>query len=691
MKPSTLRYSLGNVFYPVAVAFVFALCLALPGMASTITVTDTSDSSPSSLRAAIASASSGDTINFSLPNPSTITLSSGPLTISTSLTIRGPGASSLFISGNNAVQVFSISSGVTATISGVTIENGIACFGGGIFNSGTLTVTNSTLSRNSSSCNTMPPNSSFYGGGIFNYFATLTVTNSTLSGNYAGFDGGGIFNDGGTLTVTSSTLSGNSTNGGGGIYSDLGKVTNIPNQSAGNNNSAAVTVTNSTLSGNSATYAGGGILIYGGTLTVTNGTLSGTPSGTGIETVGGSVTMKNSIVSNNPFGENCVNAGGTLTSQGHNLSDDNSCSTFFNTGIGDVNSTPAGLDPSGLQNNGGPTQTIALLKTSLAVDAIPLTPINYCTDTSGNPVKTDQRGVTRPQGSGCDIGAFELMQSNFAILYEGAGGHNLQITNVTVQGNIGVGGTAAVQFSGPGTISGSLEFAAPNTGQFHNNNRANVGPSSVTYNNTPQDVVGGLTNLNSLSAMAGEAAGADVTINGTQTIQASDGMLETINGMSYRVFQVTSYQENDGKMLTINGDGNDVVFNFSNGLNLGGDVTLTGTGPGGVPLTPDMVLWNFVGNGNVQLNNNASSYPLPLAFQGIILAPNNAISLSNANLNGRVYGGDSRDMQIVSGTTINPMPPQPAPQCPAEPAAGSAALAAGSTAPAPCQAPAPSN
>jgi hypothetical protein len=69
-------------------------------------------------------------------------------------------------------------------------------------------------------------------------------------------------------------------------------------------------------------------------------------------------------------------------------------------------------------------------------------------------------------------------------------------------------------------------------------------------------------------------------------------------------------------------------------------------------LSSDQVLWNFGGSANVQLNNNASSYP-NLAFQGIILAPNNAISLTNANLDGRVFGGDNSDMQIVSGDTIN--------------------------------------
>ncbi|MBV9768659.1 MAG: hypothetical protein JOZ32_03735 [Bryobacterales bacterium] len=80
------------------------------------------------------------------------------------------------------------------------------------------------------------------------------------------------------------------------------------------------------------------------------------------------------------------------------------------TGPGDLNSTPAGLDPAGLQNNGGPTQTIALLPTSPAVNAMPLSPINYCTALDGvTPVATDQRGVPRPQGPACDMGAFELV------------------------------------------------------------------------------------------------------------------------------------------------------------------------------------------------------------------------------------------------------------------------------------------
>jgi hypothetical protein len=117
------------------------------------------------------------------------------------------------------------------------------------------------------------------------------------------------------------------------------------------------------------------------------------------------------------------------------LSDDATCSSFF-TQAGDLNSTPAGLDPNGLQNNGGLTQTIALLATSPAVEAIPLTPTNYCTDVNGAPVTTDQRGVTRPQqGSACDIGAYELIPDNDSQFSQLKGG-NTFTGNQNVNGNV---------------------------------------------------------------------------------------------------------------------------------------------------------------------------------------------------------------------------------------------------------------
>jgi hypothetical protein len=257
--------------------------------------------------------------------------------------------------------------------------------------------------------------------------------------------------------------------------------------------------------------------------------------------------------------------------------------------------------------------------------------------------------------------AIGVSASQYAVLYEGTGGHNLSITNVTINGNVGVGGTGKVQFSGPGTINGRLDFSASNSGQFKNSNGSNLGPTSVNYNVAA--VTTALNNVNSLnSSLAGLGSG--LAISGNQTINESAGQLDTVNGVTYRVFNVTSYSENDGKLVTIVGDGSGdpVVFNFAfaNNVNLGGDVALNG-------LNDDQVLWNFTTSGkNISLNNNASSFPLPLAFQGIILAPNDVISLTNANLDGRVFGGDSSDMQIVSGTTINAPPgsstPPPVPE-----------------------------
>jgi uncharacterized repeat protein (TIGR01451 family) len=237
---------------------------------------------------------------------------------------------------------------------------------------------------------------------------------------------------------------------------------------------------------------------------------------------------------------------------------------------------------------------------------------------------------------------------DYAILYTGTGGHNLSITNITAHGNVGVGGTGVVQFSGPGTIGGRLDFAAASTGQNHNTNGSNVGPTSVNFGVSPVT-----TALNTVTTLSSSLAGLgnSITINGTQTINASDGQAVTLGGVNYRIFKVTSYSENDGKLVTINDDvvGDPVVvfnFGFSSNVNLGGDVALTGG------LTDDQVVWNFTSSGkNVSLNNNASSFPT-LDFHGIILAPNDAISLVNANLNGRVFGGNSSDMQIVSGDSI---------------------------------------
>ncbi len=262
------------------------------------------------------------------------------------------------------------------TLTNVTFNgNSATNNGGGIYNGDTLTVTNSTLSNNSAD---------FQGGGIFNS-GTVTVTNSTLSGNYAGNDGGGIYNGSGTVTVTNSALSGNSAANGGGISTYY---------------SSTLTVTNSTLSGNSATSLGGGIHNEMGTVTITNSTLSGNSAanGGGISNMG-TLNYSNTIIANSASGGDCYNID-TIGTNVNNLVEDGTCSASLR---GDPNLGP-------LQNNGGPTQTHALLAGSLAIDAADDT---VCAVVPVN--NLDQRGVTRPQGAHCDIGSYETPSTFGAI------------------------------------------------------------------------------------------------------------------------------------------------------------------------------------------------------------------------------------------------------------------------------------
>ena len=351
--------------------------------AATFTVTNLDDSGDGSLRQAILDANANpgaDTIDFQDELTGTITLTSGELPLVTEdLTINGPGIFAITVSGNHAFRVFEIASGVTTIISGLTISDGIvnigASIGGGIFNSGTLTLTNTVLSGNSAAV----------AGGIFSDLNTkLTITNSTLSDNSAQA-GGGILNNG-MLTLTNSTLAGNTTTapaGGGGIF-----------------NNGVLTITNSTLSGNSGEH-GGGINVSQGTANISFTTLSGNSAsaGGGIFNSGGTVNIKNSIVANSPSGGDCSNLG-TFNASGTNFTTNGTCPGFTQV-------TPAQLNLGPLADNGGPTQTHALQAGSVAIDAAP-----DCTDVGGGTVSADQRGIFRPQGTACDVGAYEFVPCN---------------------------------------------------------------------------------------------------------------------------------------------------------------------------------------------------------------------------------------------------------------------------------------
>jgi CSLREA domain-containing protein len=310
-----------------------------------------------------------DTINFALPTPATITLTAPlpPLDdIDDGVIISGPGSRLLTLNGNNQFQIFRVQPAEVVTIEGLTIANGRA-----------------------------PKN----GGGILNASGRLTVNNVRFTANSAVEDGGGISNEGvtGTLVVLNSTFSGNVAFDFAGQEEEGGALVNID---------GTVTIANSTFFGNSVPNMGGAIFNSGnndgtGILTLINSTINNNTSGGGgavFTEKGGTVILRNTLLAGNP-GNNCGSqTSGVIVDEGGNLDDGTSC----NFGINSLSSGVAGLD-SGVQNNGGPTDTVALTAASDAVD------LGLNAVCAAAPVSNlDQRGGIRPIGAACDTGSFEI-------------------------------------------------------------------------------------------------------------------------------------------------------------------------------------------------------------------------------------------------------------------------------------------
>jgi hypothetical protein len=304
-------------------------------------------------------------------------------------------AATLFVTSTNDSGPGSLRAEIAAASPGDTIRFTVT---GTISLMSTLSVaTNLTISGPTTS-----PGITIDGGGsvpvmvVFG-LTTVNLQNLTIAHGFAGGGGGGMFISlGGAATITSCTFSGNTTAGdGGGIV-----------------NSGTLTITNSTFSGNKALTGAGGAIANVGTVTVTNSTFSGNSAagsfGGGINDVSGfGVTLKGTILADEAGG----NCDGGITDAGYNISDDNTCGfTVPPIGTSINNSATLNLDPLGLQNNGGPTQTIALEPNSQAVDFIPVVD---CT------VATDQRGFPRPDSGNlnfCDAGAFELQTGRITVV-----------------------------------------------------------------------------------------------------------------------------------------------------------------------------------------------------------------------------------------------------------------------------------
>jgi hypothetical protein len=424
---------------------------------STLTVTSAADSGPGTLRQTIQDAAGGDTIVFddSLSGQ-TITLTSDSLTVGKDLTIAGPGSDQLAIDGNLQHTIFNTSANVlisglaitdsspaavnntgkaeldncvltgnhsgtggavfndgngTMTLNGCLVSNNTAGNAGGIENQGQqMTIINSQVVNNTAN---------LFGGGVINW-SHLDVIDSLIAGNSAQtYDGGGIYNANGVVTVTESTLDGNTAGGYGGGFFNGAALTlarsTLSNNTAGNSGGGlavyspnATAITNSTVANNTAlgttqSSGGGGIaLINLAHVTVESSTIAGNSAATN----GGGVyntlnatalTLHNSIVANNAAGNVGNDVAGAVTSRGYNLiGQTDGSSGWVDSDLTGTSASP--LDPmlGPLQDNGGPTQTMALLGGSPAIGA-------------GDPLDApavDQRGVAR--NSPPSIGAFEF-------------------------------------------------------------------------------------------------------------------------------------------------------------------------------------------------------------------------------------------------------------------------------------------
>jgi hypothetical protein len=409
------------------------------------------------LRAAIVETEAlagADTITFSLPNPSTITLNTALPWIDDDLFVDGPGITMLTVRRNPAVatpafRIFS-TSGDDVDIDDMVITGGrddgtavdddlFAGAGGGVANSGNLFLQDVRVTANSAVGATPTDDRFAIGGGIANtgFLAidNTTVSNNTVSTTITASDalalsvGGGIGSIIGDIDVLDSTISGNTASANGGV--DGTAV-------AGGGGIAAVFsvydpnfVTNSTISGNTATASGGDALEVGGGLGVAGAgafisgvTIAFNDAGTGanIGAIESYVSAYNTIVSN-PLGggENCADFGGegdSIYSAGFNLASDDSC-PFSNTG--DQESVDPQLGP--LQDNGSGEFTHLPAITSPAIDA-GISDYNF-----GN---SDQRGAARPvdlsdvangPGDGADIGAVEVQAYEGEVLGDGPAGY----------------------------------------------------------------------------------------------------------------------------------------------------------------------------------------------------------------------------------------------------------------------------
>jgi len=458
-------------------AFLFLLAGTLScvsGFASTLTVTNVLDNGPGSLRATIAAAAAGDVIQFDPSLNGQVILLATQINVTRAVTIDGPGATNITISGGNHTRILSATAPLA--LGGVTLKNGFGNGGALLVSRTRATVTGCAFTDNAA------PNGT--GGAIYNLASALDLSRCTFSGNTAaGFGLGGAFygspgvavtmtdcvftansaHDGGAIfadnpltmlrctftgnsiptdgiagavfneyptLITACIFTGNSTGDGGeggalfigdGVIRDslisgntVGTTNGFEAQGAGIWNFGTLRIVNSTIANNTSGAQSQGAGIYNdGALTLDNSTVSG--NSTGLSSMGGGVfneesdgatlSAANTIIARNsaPIGPDIL---GTFISRGYNLIGNTSGN--FGANANDLINVDPLLGP--LQDNGGPTATMALLPHSAAIDhGDPA----FDPNAFAPPLTTDQRGSLRVDNGQLDIGAYESAPPHF--------------------------------------------------------------------------------------------------------------------------------------------------------------------------------------------------------------------------------------------------------------------------------------
>ncbi len=458
--------------------------------AATITVTSATESGPGSLRDLIGAAAAGDVIQFDASLNGQVILLASQINVTRALTIEGPGADKITISGGSRTRIFSATAPLALT--GLTLKNGLGDGGALFVMRARASVVECTFTDNAA------PNGQ--GGAIYNPSSPVDLSHCTFSGNTAsGFGLGGAFSGSpnAPVTMTDCIFSKNSAHDGGAIFADAqltlvrciftgnsiptdgiaGAVFNeyptfingcvFTGNSAGEGGAGGAlfladgTIRDSLIAGNAigstsqAAAQGGGIWNFG-TLKIQNSTVANNTSGAHSQGAGiyndGVLILDNSSVSGNSAGES--SSGGGI----FNDDDDGASVSVANTIIA-RNSAPAGPDISGtfasrgfnligntegnigatasdlvninpqlgpLQDNGGPTATMALLPGSPALDHgdPAFDPIAF-----NPPMMADQRGGPRLEAGGLDIGAYEAEPPHYPVIDSLTGPQTLECTS----------------------------------------------------------------------------------------------------------------------------------------------------------------------------------------------------------------------------------------------------------------------